>query len=1562
MTAGRAPSTPIEAVLCGLFTDVLGVATVGVDDGFFELGGHSLLATRLISRARTALEVDLAIRDLFEAPTVAALAARVAAAERPNRPPLVARERPAEVPLSHAQQRLWFIQQMEGSSAPMLDPASRSSVSMLDPASRSSVSMLDPASRSSVSMLDPASKSSAAYNFPLVFRLRGVLDLAAWEAALGDVVARHEALRTVFVERDSVPYQRILPEGRPVVEVVAFAEHTVRDAVERPFDLSTELPLRVTVARVSEGEYVVVVLLHHITTDEWSDRPFLRDLAIAYAARLRGAAPDWAPLAVQYADYSLWQQEVLGDPADADSVAGTQLAYWHRTLDGAPQELELPADRARPARPTFRGAEELLSLPDEVCAGLRSVAAETGASMFMLLHAVVAALLHRMGAGTDIPLGAPIAGRVDGALDELVGFFVNTLVLRTSVAGTSSFTDLVASVRETDLAAFANADVPFEAVVERLNPTRSLARNPLFQVMVGYHNVGDEGLGLPGLTVEPVPFPNRGAKFDLVFSFAEHAAGGRIECRLEYATDLFDPATITGLGARLERLLAAVVADPHARLSDVDLRTAAERYEVVEGFNATDRDVPALTMPELFARCVAAKPDADAVVDGSTTLTYARLDERSNRIARLLRRHGVGAEDVVGLAVPRSADMVASVLAVLKLGAAYLPLDLSHPADRIAYMLADARARLVLTTETVTGKIPDTGAARLLLDTPDLLASLDGSSVDTGPFGLDTEDLLAGSSIYTEDLLAGSSINTEDLLAGSSSMDTAAYVIYTSGSTGRPKGVVVPHDGVASLAATAVDRMRLREDSRVLQYASVGFDVAVFELTMALCVGGTLVLAPEEVRTAGRELTEFLHRERVTHMILPPSLVSALPEGCELPSDATILVGTETVPPDLIGRWAGRLNVLAAYGLTEATVNSTLWQAVRPAAPDRAGTVPIGVPDPNTRVYVLDDRLRPVPPGVTGELYVAGRGLARGYLGRAALTAERFVACPFGPPGTRMYRTGDRARWRRDGLLDFLGRVDDQVKVRGFRVELGEIEATLARHPSVRQAAVVADRSGSVTRLVGYVAPTAGVVDPVELRAYLAEFLPEHMVPATVVPLDGPLPLTPNGKLDRRALPAVDWSTLAGDDRPATAAQHRLAGLFAEVLDLPSVGVHDNFFALGGHSMAAMRLCGRVRAAFTVDLTIRDIFDAPTVASLADRLGPATEGRPALTRRVHAGPVAAPVQRNHSAGVDQAFAVRWSDVSDVDVDALVAAVDDVVARHEPLRDPALFSARWDARSASLELRMSYLAVDEWSVVPLFRDLSQAYEARRAGHAPEWTPLPVTYSDYAAWATEVLDAVAGRQLAYWHDRLGGLPRLCLPADRPGPASDAADFVGLVLDAGLHRRIDELARASGTSMFMVLQAALARLLTARGAGTDLPIGTLVAGRSEEPLAGLVGCLFNTVVLRTDTSGEPGFRELLARIRESTLDALAHQDVPLADVAADKPQVMLVHHEQARLAGPATGTATAIPVGRTEAELTLAYYEPPGGGPVACYLHYRTGLFDRATVESLGRELVTILESEV
>ncbi|MFE3453510.1 amino acid adenylation domain-containing protein [Nonomuraea sp. NPDC059194] len=1507
----RPPRSARERVLCELYGDLLGVDGVGIDDDFFDLGGHSLLATRLVSRARTALGAELAIRDLFEAPTVAELAARVS--ERDPRPALTAvAERPAEPPLSFAQQRLWVIEQLEG--------------------------------------------PSALYNFPLVMRLRGELDVEALRAALADLAARHEALRTLIVEREGRPFQRVVPveQAVPPVEVVDGEGVSLEEITARPFDLAAELPLRATVVRLGEREHVVALLLHHITTDEWSDGPFLRDLSAAYAARRRGQAPEWEPLPVQYVDYTLWQRRLLGDRSDPDSLAARQLAFWHETLRGAPERLDLPTDRPSPARPTSAGGELRVAFGPDDSERLRRLAQRSGASMFMVCHAAVAALLHRLGAGDDLPLGVPVSGRTDEAVDDLVGFFVNTLVLRADVSGEPTFAELVARVRERGLAAFSHQDVPFEAVVEALNPVRSPGRNPLFQVMVGYRNRTDDDFAMEGLELLPAPVDAGTAKFDLVFSFVEDAA---ISCVIEYRADLFDRSTVAAIGERLAGLVGVVAADPSVAVGEIDVLTPAERELVVTGFNATDRQVAEESLHGMFRRRAAERPDAVAVVEGGRSVTYAELDALSDRMAGMLAHHGVRQESVVGVAVPRSVDMVAVMLGALKLGAAFLPLDLAHPADRLAYLVGDSGAKVVVAAQPVEG--------------------------------LDV--LLLG------DALAGP---RRTPVLPEVALDQAAYVIYTSGSTGRPKGVIVTHEGIGSLVATAVDRMGLTPDSRVLHFASIGFDVTAFELAMALCHGGSLVLVPDTARVPGRELTDFMNEQRITHAILPPSLVAALPAGCELPEGCTVLVGTETVPPDVIERWAGRLRLLAAYGLTEATVNSTLWAA----EPGWAGAVPIGVPDPNTRAYVLDARLRPVPPGVTGELYIAGRGLARGYLGRHGLTAERFVACPFGPPGARMYRTGDLARWRPDGNLDFLGRADDQVKIRGFRIEPGEIAGAMTRHPSITQAAVVTDTSGPEPRLVGYAVSTAGALDPAQVRAHVAALLPPAMVPSAVVVLDRPLPLTPNGKLDRAALPAPDWSALTGGDRPRTGRQHRLAELFAEVLGLPEVGIHDNFFELGGHSMSAMRLLGRIRSTLDARLTLRSVFDAPTVATLAAVLDEDDLGERARLRRRDL-PAAPPQEwqwSRHRQGMpyDMAFALRSPDA-----DAAAAALADVAARHEPLRttlsrrDGRLVqvpAAQWlehvrvrdldeglrvlatepaelegrpplrarlltdEAGARALLLTMHYLAVDEWSVVPLVRDFATAYEARRQGVPPVWEPLPVGYADYTRWAHEVADE---RQLDYWRRTLRGMPEaIALPYDRKGEGV-RGDHVRVALDAELHAAIDALAAESGTSMFMVLHTAFATLLTRRGAGTDLPIASLVAGRTEEELTDLVGCFFNTVVLRTDTSGEPSFRELLARVRETDLAALDRQDVPFDRVAGAlrlrAPQVMIVHHEQAD-----TGELAFeyVPTGALNADLTLSFFEPRGDGPVECLLEYATDLFDQSTIQSMADELVRILTTEV
>ncbi|MFF5078189.1 amino acid adenylation domain-containing protein [Actinoplanes sp. NPDC000266] len=1091
------PRTPAEEILCGLFAEVLGLASVGTNDDFFALGGHSLTVTALAARVRAAFGVPLAVRTVFDAPTVTALAAHLErTGPQAGLPELVVAERPGPLPVSPAQHRLWLHHQLNG--------------------------------------------PGPTYNVAFAVRLDGRLDAPALRAALDDVLTRHESLRTVFPAVGGRPVQRILPEARPSwrqagVEREDELPELLADAARHGFDLAAELLVRPHLFVLGPDRHVLLLLLHHIVTDEWSEGRLMADLGIAYAARARGAAPDWAPLPVQYADYALWQHELLGH------VRERQLGFWRDALAGVPAELELPTDRPRPAVASHGGG----IVPFEVAADghrrLRELARRTGTTPFMVVQAGLAALLSRMGAGADIPLGSPVAGRADQRLDQLAGFFVNTLVLRADVSGDPTFGELLHRVRAADLAAFGHADVPFEQVVEAVNPERSLGRNPLFQVMVAFQHVPSEVPGLPGLTTSPLPIDTGVAQFDLGVVVTEQDGVDGLQGIIEYSTDLFDRETAATLAERLARLLAGAVAGPDRRVSELDIFSAAEHEALATGWQGVRAPTPSLTLPELFTAQVRRTPGATAIEDGERALTYAELDAVTNRLARRLTERGVGPDRIVMVLLPRSADLFVAELAVAKAGGAYLPVDPSYPAERVAALAEDATPVLVI-------------------------AGRDATTVPPGVPVVHPDDL-------DED---GTAVARPDLRP-----DHAAYVIYTSGSTGKPKGVVVPHAGLADLAETFAALWRVGEGSRVAQFASPSFDVTVAELAVSLLRGATLVITPEADRL-GAPFAAFVRERRITNFALPPAALGALPEG-SLPSGVTVVTGADRCPPELVRRWAATHRMLNAYGPTEATVNSTYWEC----APD--GPVLIGRPDRNKSAYVLDATLKPVAPGVAGELYLAGAGLARGYLGRPALTAERFVADPFGAPGAAMYRTGDLVRRTRDGQLEFLGRADDQVKIRGFRIEPGEVASVLVEHPGVRYAVVVA-REG---RLIGYV---EGDAAGDELRTWLAARLPDYLVPAVVVVLDA-LPRTTAGKIDRTLLPEPVLERAV--ERPVTVVQELLATLFADVLGLDEVGVEEGFFALGGDSIVALQLVARARAA-GLELSARQVFEHQTVAALAE--------------------------------------------------------------------------------------------------------------------------------------------------------------------------------------------------------------------------------------------------------------------------------------------------------------------------------------------------------------------------
>ena len=1133
--AYRAPSDRREQVLAALFGEVLGVARVGIDDGFFDLGGHSLSATRLTSRIRAELGVEVPIRALFIASTVAGLAGWIREhAGEPTAAALTVQQRPAVVPLSFAQGRLWFVDQLQG--------------------------------------------PSPVYNMSVALRLGGRLDAEALGAALTDVVGRHESLRTLFPAPEGIPQQLVVPIeqadlGWEIVDATAWPASRLGEAIDtaarHPFDLATEVPLWARLFRVADDEHVLVVAVHHIAADGWSITPLARDLRVAYASRCAGRAPGWADLAVQYADYTLWQRTQLGDLTDSRSPIAAQLVYWEQALAGMPERLALPTDRPYPPVADQRGATVAVDWPAQLQQLVARVAREHNATSFMVIQTALAVLLSTISGSSDVAVGFPIAGRRDPALDELVGFFVNTLVLRVDLAGDPTAAELLAQVRQRSLAAYEHQDVPFEVLVDRLNPTRSLMHHPLIQVMLAWQNFPGQdtdpaaGLALGDLQVTTLPIDTRSARMDLAFSIGEcwSEAGepAGIRGSVEFRTDVFDAESVEALMERLQRVLVAMAADSTRPLSSIDLLDEGEhaRLDVLGNRAVLTQPANPVSIPALFAAQAQRAPEAMALSGGERSWTYREVDEAANRLGHLLATHGAGPGQCVALLFSRSAEAIVAMLAVLKTGAAYLPIDPALPAARIGFMLADAGPIAAITT---TGLRPR-------LDEHDLPV------IDVDDPALDTQPSTAS--------------------AAAPAPDDIAYIIYTSGTTGVPKGVAITHHNVTQLLDPLEASLPQGPGQVWTQCHSYAFDVSVWEIWGALLQGGRLVVVPESVARSPADFHDVLIAEHVSVLTQTPSAVRALsPEG--LTSMALVMAG-EPCPAELVDRWAPGRVMINAYGPTETTM------CVAVSAPLTPGSEapPIGSPVSGTALFVLDTWLRQVPAGVVGELYVAGRGVGCGYVGRLALTASRFVACPFGQPGARMYRTGDLVCWGADGQLRYMGRADEQVKIRGYRIELGEIEAALTDLDCVDQAVVIAreDRPND-KRLVGYV---TGTVDTSIARAVLAERLPPYMVPVAVVVVDA-LPLTTNGKLDTRALPPPEYQDIERYRAPSSAIEQNLAGIYAEVLGLERVGVDESFFDLGGDSISSMQVLARARAA-GLKCSLRDVFVEQTVARLAQVAG-----------------------------------------------------------------------------------------------------------------------------------------------------------------------------------------------------------------------------------------------------------------------------------------------------------------------------------------------------------------------
>jgi amino acid adenylation domain-containing protein/non-ribosomal peptide synthase protein (TIGR01720 family) len=1504
-----APRTPVEEIVAGIWGEVLGLERVGTADHFFALGGHSLLATRVVSRLRAALGVEVPVRDLFAAPRLAGFAARVEAARRSGAlslaPPLVPVERDGDLPLSFAQQRLWFVDQLE--------------------------------------------PGSPLYNMSGALRIAGPLDGAVLARALSEIVRRHEALRTVFPAVEGSPVQVILPAepfSLPVVDLSALpapaddaregaSAALLRAEAARPFDLARGPLLRALLVRLGETDHAVALTQHHIVSDGWSLGILGREIAALYPAFAAGRPSPLPELPVQYPDFAAWQRSWL-----RGEVLAGEIAFWREELAGLPPLLELPTDRPRPAAQSHRGAARSFQLPAGLVRDAEALARRAGATLYMVLLAAFQALLARSSGQDDLAVGSPVAGRDRVESEGLIGFFVNTLALRGDLSDAPAFGELLGRVRETALAAWLHQEVPFEKVVEELAPERDLAHAPLFQAMLVLQNAPAAPLEIPGLSLRPSSVRTAVAKLDLTVIL--EASEGGLAGTLEYATDLFDAATVDRLACRFERLLAAALAAPERGVFALPWLGAAERQQTLVEWNDT-REVPlapldAALVHETFSARAGRSPEALAVAWEGGELTYGELERRSNRLARRLRALGVGPEVFVALCCDRSGDLVVGVLGILKAGGAYVPLDPEYPEQRLRQTLADCGAP-VLVAQEGTGSLAEISGARLVR--VDDLAALELE--DAGPV-------------------------PSVALAGN-----PAYVIYTSGSTGRPKGVVVTHGTLARSTRARLGFYREPVEAYLLA-SSFAFDSSVAGLFWTLGDGGTLVLHREQSRLDLPELLATLERRRASHLLCLPSLHALILEHAapgQLDSLQTVIVAGEACPAPLVARHAERLPGVALaneYGPTEGTVWSSAC-FLTGAGDAAARVVPIGRPIGNVRLYLLDRAVEPVPVGVHGELWIGGELLARGYLDRPELTAERFLPDPFaGTPGGRLYRTGDLVRALPDGSLDFLGRVDHQVKVRGFRIEPGEIEAALAALPEVRQAAVaVREDAPGDRRLVAYVAghpggASLGTGDT--LRGALRARLPDYMVPAAFVTLPA-LPLTASGKVDRQALPAPDWQGESGTYvAPRSREEEILAAVWARVLRLPRVGVEDNFFALGGDSILSVQIAARARQA-GLAFTVKQLFEHQTVAGLARHATAAMEPAPAAAAGPDTqGPAGLASLLPDAKNVEEVYPltplqngmlfhslmapgsgvyvnqITCSLPADLDTLRFREAWERLVARHGVLRTAFLWDGleeprqavhrrvdlpwreldwrdlpadeaerrfealRQSERHAPLPLESAplmrfsllrraadlgfvwtfhHLLMDGWSLPLLVRELVAVYAALGEGQEPA-LPSARPFSDYLAWLQGEDEA---RAEPFWRRELAGFtsPNALAILSPTGDHRDVSGYAehALQLSRATTARLQALAARQKLTLQTVTLGAWGLLLGRYSGEEDVLFGGVVSGRPAA-LPGvetMVGMFVNTLPVRLRVDGAEPLAPWLRRLQEGQLARQEFEATPLPQI---------------------------------------------------------------------------------
>ncbi|MEH2195511.1 MAG: non-ribosomal peptide synthase/polyketide synthase, partial [Nostoc sp.] len=1570
-----APRTPVEEMLAQIWAQVLKVEQVSIHDNFFEIGGHSLLATQVVSRIRNIFKVELPLRTLFAAATVAELARSLGQLQQQDveltAPPILARARNAELPLSYAQQRLWFLDQLQ--------------------------------------------PNSALYNIPLALRLVGTLNVAALEQTLEEIIHRHEALRTNFVTVAGQPTQ-VIQTGRQhgIVSIVDFKDLSTTEqeiasqqlAITQfiqPFDLATQALVRATLVVLSETEHLLLVCMHHIVSDGWSIGVFVQEFAALYSAYSQGQLSNLAPLPIQYADFAIWQRQWL-----QGEVLQSKLSYWQKQLANAPALLSLPTDRPRPAVQTFAGAYQKFALSVDLTQKLTQLSQQQGVTLFMTLLAAYDTLLYRYTGVADILVGTPIANRNRSEIEGLIGFFVNTLVMRTDLSLNPSFQELLTRVRDMAMDAYSHQDLPFEMLVEVLQPQRNLSHTPLFQVAFVIQNAPMSEVEMTGLTVSDLSIESVTAKFDLTLAIENTATG--LVGAWEYNTDLFDAETIERMAGHFVTMLEAIVANPNERIDQLPLLTEVEQHQLLIEWNDTQVDYPQnKCIHQLFEEQVQQTPNAVAVVFENQQLTYHELNCRANQLAHYLQSLGVKADVLVGICVERSLEMIVALLGILKAGGAYVPLDPEYPQERLQYILEDAQVQVLLTQQRVLDKLPQHQAQLVCLDEIwEKIAQNNQNNPTSGVTGFHLANL-----------------------------------IYTSGSTGKPKGVMVEHTGLANIAQAQMQTFDLDSDSRILQFASLSFDASIWEVIMALGLGATLYLGTKDSLLPGTPLIQLLKDYCITHVTLPPSALAVLPAE-ELPALQTIIVGGEACSAELIKQWSVGRNFYNGYGPTETTICTTIAKCT---GSDRQ--ISIGRPIANAQTYILDSYLQPVPVGVPGELHIGGAGLARGYFNRPEVTQEKFIPNPFEETGrSRLYKTGDLVRYLRDGNIEYLGRIDNQVKIRGFRIELGEIEEVLNQNVNVQTSCVIAreDIPGE-KRLVGYVVPQTEVIPTTsELRQFLKTKLPDHIVPNAFVILEA-LPLTPNGKVDRRALPAPDLhSELDKFVAPRHPTEETLAIIWAQVLKLDKVGIHDDFFELGGHSLLATQVISRLQSAFGISLPLRYLFESPTVAELSEAILAELE-----TGSGFAVPAILPVSRDRDIPLSWAQERLWfvnqlsgeSGAYTIDmtlrlrgnlnVKALEQAFREIVQRHEVLRtrfeikdnkpiqvidanstitlpvvdlqnqlEPEKLVEQlatveackpFDLANGSvlrvklwqvaqneyvLLLAIHHIAADGWSMGVLIDELSALYRSYLTVSSAVLPKLPIQYADFAVWQRQWLtNQVLERQLSYWKQQLTGAPPLLeLPTDRPRPAIQT--FRGgteqIRLDPLVTQQLKKLSLESGSTLFMTLLAGFVVLMSRYSGQTDLVVGSPIANRNRTEIEGLIGFFVNTLALRFDLSQEPTFEALLAQVRKVTQDAYDHQDLPFEMLVEElqlernmdrNPLVQVVFALQNAPASPwdLPGLKVEdIPSGFDSVRLDLEVYfwDAPSG--LGGFCSYNADLFDAATITRMMQHFVILLTAIV